>query len=136
MTSPRVLVIENHWDTRYLCATLLELAGYRVVQVEDGGDAAEMLEHLRPSLILVNPEATRRQGLDVLAAARSIAGIALPVVALAAPVSSGDRHRALAAGFAAFLTKPCNPHELVREVERLIGPGGFAGSPSGAAAAA
>jgi CheY-like chemotaxis protein len=136
MTPPRVLVVDNQWDTRYLCATLLERSGYRVVQVENGADAAEMLEHLRPDLIVLDPAASLHGGRDVLFAARSLSDCAVPVVALASAARGRDRSEAIAAGFAAFLTKPCNPHELEWEVRRLIGPGRAGSTLPGATAAA
>jgi two-component system cell cycle response regulator DivK len=43
-----------------------------------------------------------------------------PIVVLTACAWTSDRERATAAGCDVFLSKPCLPHELVREIRRLV----------------
>jgi two-component system, cell cycle response regulator DivK len=63
-------------------------------------------------------------GMDGYAALRKIREHAefarLPVVALTAFAMHGDRDKALAAGFDAYIAKPVDPRSLRSQVDRLL----------------
>ena len=63
-------------------------------------------------------------GFELLAQVRALAPPAAPVpaVALTAFARSEDRLRALDAGFAAHISKPVEPSQLIATVANMVGP--------------
>ena len=74
--------------------------------------------------MLLDVSLPRRDGWSILAELRrDPETAALPVVACTAHAMSGDRERALLAGFDGYLSKPFRPGELLELVASFIGPG-------------
>ena len=120
-TSPLVLIVDDYQDAREMYAEYLEFSGFRVAEARDGQEAVEKAVALHPSVILMDLslpvmdgwEATRRLKSDVRT--RSI-----PVVALTGHALDGHSREAQDAGCDAYVTKPCLPDALVREVQRVL----------------
>jgi CheY-like chemotaxis protein len=103
----KILIADDHDDTRLLLRLLLERRGYRVVEAVDGEEAVEAARRECPDIILMDLGLPK---LDGLAASRRIredpqTRDAL-IVALTAHVEPQYRASALAAGINAFVTKP------------------------------
>nr|MBA3765987.1 response regulator [Acidobacteriota bacterium] len=60
---PRVLVAEDHEDTRVMLRLILERSGCRVYEAADGLEAVEAAERERPDLILMDGSLPRLDGL-------------------------------------------------------------------------
>jgi CheY-like chemotaxis protein len=120
-TEPLVLIVDDHEDAREGYSRLMAASGYRAELAANGLEAIDKAVALRPDVIVMDLsmpglngwEATRR--LKTADATKDI-----PVIALTAHVVSHAREVALAAGCDAFLTKPCFPEDLLREVQRLL----------------
>ena len=120
-TAPLVLIVDDYQDAREMYAEYLEYSGYRVAEARNGLEAVEKAFALHPALILMDLslpvmdgwEATRRLKSD--ARTRSI-----PVVALTGHALDGHSREAQDAGCDAYVTKPCLPDALVREVQRVL----------------
>ncbi|MET0650348.1 MAG: response regulator [Pyrinomonadaceae bacterium] len=103
----KVLVAEDHEDTRYLLRTLLERRGFSVVEAGDGFEAVDVAERERPDLILIDGGLPR---LDGIAATRRLRGLpaltAVPIVFLSG--HGGQQHQAAArdAGCDDYIVKP------------------------------
>ncbi|MCL4798742.1 MAG: response regulator, partial [Burkholderiales bacterium] len=121
-----VLVIDDHADTRDAMRALLELEGARVRTARSVGEAFECLGAIRnepPAVILCDIELPEEDGyafLERLRERETHAGVPpeqrIPVLAVTAYAGERDRTRALAAGFAAHVTKPIDPGRLVAAV--------------------
>ncbi|HEY3121666.1 MAG TPA: response regulator [Vicinamibacteria bacterium] len=120
---PLVLVVDDHEDARESYARVLAANGYRAEAAANGLEALDKAVALQPDLIVMDLsmpglngwEATRR--LKMMESTQEI-----PVIAVTAHVVGHAREVALAAGCDAFLTKPCFPEDLLREVARLLKP--------------
>ena len=118
---PLVLIVDDYEDAREMYAEYLQFSGFRVAEARNGLEAMEKAFALRPAVILMDLslpvmdgwEATRRLKKDPRT--RSI-----PVVALTGHALDGHSREAEDAGCDAYVTKPCLPDDLVREVQRIL----------------
>ena len=117
----RILVAEDRPASLELIRTVLENAGYEVVEAIDGQEAVEKAAAAPVDLILLDLQMPKIDGFGVLARLRKDGRFAnTPIVALTASAMYGDRERALAAGFSGYVAKPVDLSVLRSEVKRLI----------------
>ena len=118
---PRVLLVDDYPDAREMYSEYLEFSGFDVVEAANGMEALQRAVDEAPDIILMDLslpvmdgwEATRR-----LKADERTAGI--PVVALTGHALAGISEGAKKAGCDAFVTKPCLPEDLVKEIRRVL----------------
>jgi two-component system cell cycle response regulator DivK len=118
----RILVAEDRPASLELIRTVLESAGYEVIEALDGEEAIEKAFGTPVDLVLLDLQMPKVNGFGVLAELREDPRYSrTPIVALTASAMQGDRERALAAGFSAYVTKPVELTVLRSEIDRLIG---------------
>jgi CheY-like chemotaxis protein len=118
---PCVLVVDDYPDAREMYGEYLEYCGFEVVQASNGMEALQRALDTKPDIILMDLslpvmdgwEATRR-----LKADKRTANI--PVVALTGHALAGISEGAKRAGCDSFVTKPCLPEDLVKEIRRVL----------------
>src|SRR6202035_4895667 len=118
---PRVLLVDDYPDAREMYGEYLEVSGFDVIQAANGMEALQQALEASPDNILMalslpvmdGWEATRRLKTDQRTAA-------IPVVALTGHALAGISEGAIKAGCDAFVTKPCLPEELVREIRKVL----------------
>jgi CheY-like chemotaxis protein len=109
----RVLVVDDDREVRGLVAGMLRRDGYTVVEAGDGPEALDVAARLRPDLVLLDMTLPGMDGVEVARQLKATPLLAtIPVVALSALTQEGVQQRALAAGCARYLTKPCPPAAL------------------------
>jgi CheY-like chemotaxis protein len=119
-----ILIVDDKATSRELLRTVLEKQGYAVTEAADGEEALQKVRAESPQLILLDLQMPVRNGYEVLRELRQDSRFAaLPIIAITASAMQGDRDRALAAGFTAYLTKPVTLSRLREEVQRLLPPG-------------
>ncbi len=118
----KILVAEDDLASRELIREILETCGYQVLEARDGREALQRVEETAPDLVLLDIQIPVMDGFAVLRQLRQDSRFArLPVVAVTAYAMRGDREKALAAGFDAYLTKPLNAAALKKQLEQLLG---------------
>ena len=118
---PRVLLVDDYPDAREMYSEYLEFSGFDVVEAGNGMEALQRAVETSPDIILMDLslpvmdgwEATRRLKADERTAA-------IPVVALTGHALAGISEGAKKAGCDAFVTKPCLPEDLVREIRKIL----------------
>jgi two-component system cell cycle response regulator DivK len=118
---PRVLLVDDYPDAREMYTEYLEFSGFDVVEAGNGMEALQKAVDASPDIILMDLslpvmdgwEATRRLKADARTSA-------IPVVALTGHALAGISEGAKKAGCDAFVTKPCLPEDLVREIRRIL----------------
>lgn len=114
--APKILVVEDDGDLRYLYTTSLALAGFDATSVEDGVDALVRIEQHPPDLLLLDLSLPTLGGESVaqeLAANASTRRIPIVVV-------TGRRLISPPAHSTCVLTKPVDIDELLRVVYRCL----------------
>ena len=118
---PRVLLVDDYPDAREMYTEYLEFSGFEVVEAGNGMEALQRAIDASPDIILMDLslpvmdgwEATRRLKADQRTAS-------IPVVALTGHALAGISEGARKAGCDAFVTKPCLPEDLVREIRKIL----------------
>ena len=99
----------------------LERVGYTVVTAADGREALAKVRDERPDLVILDVMMPYTDGLGVLHEIRRDPGTRdLPVILLTARSATTDVVRGWQQGADLYLTKPFDPRELVRFVERIF----------------
>lgn len=115
-----IVIVEDSPDNMKLFSTLLTLRGHRVVALPGGDGLIEALDQAHPELILMDIQLPGRDGFELLQEIRASKHRERRVVALTAHAMTGDRERALAAGFSSYITKPIDIRTFPAEVEAAL----------------
>ena len=113
-----VLIVEDDADMRRLLVATLDMEGVRVVTAEDGDDALVKARRERPTLVLMDMNLPRRDGMDVCRQLRAEPDLRLrhvPILILTGEkLEETDLVEAFEAGAFDYLTKQGLKPTLVR----------------------
>ncbi|MEP6573324.1 MAG: response regulator [Gemmatimonadota bacterium] len=115
-----ILIVEDSPDNMKLFRTLLTLRGHTVVGLPSGEGLLEAIGTAQPALVLMDIQLPGRDGFELLGEIRASPHRALRVVALTAHAMSGDRERAMDAGFDGYITKPIEIRSFPDQVNRAL----------------
>lgn len=116
-----VLIIEDNEDSRRLFQKRLRASGHLTQIAGNGKEGLEVLNTSSPDLVLLDLELPDTSGFDIVAKIRETPEWAsLVVVACTAQAMAGDKERALAAGFDAYLSKPIDIRALPQRLEEIL----------------
>jgi CheY-like chemotaxis protein len=123
LSNTRILVVDDDADTCDLLKIVLERAGAEVVPAGSVDAAVELFRHAPPHVIVSDIRLRSSDGFELMKAIREknkeYRGYT-PAVAVTGFSSPGDKERALAAGFNAYVVKPFDPEEMVHTIERVL----------------
>ena len=121
-----ILVVDDELDARELVTAVLEQYGADVMSVGSAAEALDLLKKVkapeRPDVIVSDIAMPGEDGFALMRQIRSLPaaqGGNIPAVAVTAFGRSGDRVRALAAGFQMHVPKPVEPAELALVIANL-----------------
>ena len=118
----KVLIVDDNRASRDLIRAILKPVRCNTIEASNGQQALDLLCHERPDLVLLDIDMPGLDGLTVVKTIRQDAAFAsLPVVAVTAFAMEGDREKAIAAGFTAYVTKPVRAAILRQQVRQLLG---------------
>lgn len=115
-----ILIVEDSPDNMKLFRTLLTLQGHAVTGLPSGDALHETLAGALPDLVLMDIQLPGKDGFALLSEVRAGPHAGLRVVALTAHAMSGDRERALEAGFDGYITKPIDIRQFPQLVARAL----------------
>ena len=119
---PLVLIVEDQSELRQLYAQELTMSGFDVIEAGNGADAISCTAERRPDVVLMDLSLPIMDGWEATRRLKDDARTAhIPVVALTAHDGSGELQRATRAGCDWFVPKPCQPHDLIEEIRRVLG---------------
>jgi CheY-like chemotaxis protein len=122
----RVLVVEDHADSRDLIRQILQSVGVQVQVARDGAEALRVVTGAPPDLILCDLIMPIMDGFAFLDRIRRTPAVKhVPVIAVTAMGGDGDLQRTWRAGFDGHLTKPIDYDSVVGTVDRVLGARGL-----------
>ena len=119
----RILAVDDDPDSLDVLTAILRLHQATVFGASSAVGALELMQRERPDLIISDIAMPQHDGYWLMQQIKRIVaegGRAVPCIALTAFANETARRRALATGFAAHLSKPLNPDELMRVIRPLI----------------
>lgn len=121
MTEPVVLVVDDSPTIRKLVEVALRRAGVKIVAAPSGLEALAALAEQTPALILLDVLLPSMNGYQLCQLIRRNARCKqVPVVMLSGKDGVIDKVRGRLAGANEYLTKPFEPRELVRVVQKYL----------------
>jgi two-component system cell cycle response regulator DivK len=120
MRVPKILIVEDSPDNMKLFRTLLTLKGHEVAGLPGGEGLLDAIERGAPDLVLMDIQLPGKDGFALLKEIRSSPFGTVRVVALTAHAMTGDRERALQAGFDGYITKPIDVRSFPEQVLRAL----------------
>jgi len=116
-----VLVVEDEADSLELVVDLLNHFGIRAVGVPTAEDAIDVLQDIKPTLIVTDLALPNMSGWGLLEHIQKDSKLSrIPRVAITAYHNATLAQKAIEAGFDAYFAKPLDATSFVRELENLV----------------
>jgi DNA-binding NtrC family response regulator len=116
---PRILVVDDDANLRWVIQTQLEQMGYRVTASADGGEAIRAIEKEPPALVMTDLKMPGMSGMELLERIRRDFP-EIPVVIVTAFGTIQNAVQAMRAGAYDYLAKPIDYDELALSVSRVL----------------
>ena len=119
--TPTILLVEDNEDNLHIYSTILNYAGYRVVEATDGEAGLASARSNLPDLVLMDVSLPKMDGYEATRQLKADPATAhIPIIALTAHALPADRERALQAGCDGYIAKPAEPRVVLAEVQRTL----------------
>ncbi|MBX3289442.1 MAG: response regulator [Acidobacteria bacterium] len=121
VSGKKILVVDDSPTIRKLISGKLEKCGHDVVCSSDGVEAMEMLQGMKPDLILLDITMPRMDGYQVCKMIRgNDVTKDVPVVMISGKDGFFDKVRGRMAGSSGYITKPFGPETLMKVVDGFL----------------
>lgn len=121
MSVHKILVVEDHKDTRELLKYNLAAAGFDVAAAEDGQSGVKLAEAFKPDIVLLDLMMPGMDGLEVCRQLKAKTELArIPVIMLTAKGEEIDKIVGLELGADDYVVKPFSPRELVLRIKAVL----------------
>ncbi len=116
-----LLIVDDVSGNRAMLADLLQPLGFTIHEANNGQEALDRLQQHPIDLVLMDVLMPVMDGLEATRRIRLNPGWApLPVIAVSANASGGDKAQSLAAGASAFISKPIDQEALLQALSELL----------------
>lgn len=115
----RILVVEDHEDSRVALTLWLEFVGHAVEASGDGLSALAMARAHPPAIAIIDIGLPDLNGWEVARRLRAAFGRCVGLIALTSHQSAEDQTRSLRAGFDLHMVKPAAGDDLLRAIDAL-----------------
>jgi two-component system cell cycle response regulator DivK len=116
-----ILIVEDNEKNRKLVRDVLQFKGYQTIEATTAEDGIDLARAQRPSLILMDIQLPKMDGLSALAQLKAEPLTrAIPVIAVTASAMPQDLEKIQQAGFDAYQTKPIRIKEFIGLVEKIF----------------
>ena len=116
-----ILIAEDDPGIRVSVSDSLEMAGYSVINAENGVEALAMVEKYHPHLLISDIKMPGKDGYELVKSIRQLPQYRLlPVILLTECVNKNDRIRGYQVGCDMYLPKPFEIDELIAIIRNLL----------------
>ena len=116
-----VLIADDSATSRKAIAAVLEPLGYRVLLADDGRDAWEKIQTLKPDIVILDILMPQMGGFEVARLMKNTASLAhIGIIILTSLKEQSNRYWGLRQGADFYLTKPAHPKELISCISKLL----------------
>jgi CheY-like chemotaxis protein len=118
----RILVAEDNLTNQKVLLAYLEMAGHDAHMTSNGEEVVAAAQACTYDLVLMDIQMPIFDGIEATRRIRALEGETgrIPIIALTANASPGDRERFLAAGIDDYLTKPVSMTALFETIGRAL----------------
>ena len=118
-----IVIADDDDDLRLLIQVTLENSSYRILSVQDGCRALEVVQSTTPDLLILDWMMPGLTGEEVACHVRSHPQTReIPIVMLTAKDGAESRARMEGFNLSGYLVKPFSPLELIRLVQKVLQP--------------
>ena len=120
--SRHILVVEDTIDLRINIIELLHMEGYEVSWAAHGKQAIQLLEKIKPQLIITDLLMPELDGFELIEYVREqTRWKKIPILVFTAMPAHENEMKVLKLGANSYLKKPSTLDELLTEVKKLLG---------------
>jgi CheY-like chemotaxis protein len=117
----QILIVDDVSANRAVLAEFLATLGFDVAEAENGQEGIEKAQALKPDFVVMDIVMPVMDGLEAIALLRKLPDFQeVPLVATSASASDADTQKSLSIGATAFIPKPVDFNELLRQLGRHL----------------
>jgi two-component system alkaline phosphatase synthesis response regulator PhoP len=116
----KILVVEDHPDSRDLLALYLRMQGYTVYTAEDGREGLKFIQLDCPHLIITDLSMPHLDGVEMIKRARQIPECRLTPIIVMTAYGNEEESVARKAGANHTIGKPIEYESLIHRINELI----------------
>ncbi len=121
IVTPRVMIVDDSLSVRKSLSLTMEKAGFDTLLAKDGIEAIEIIKNTMPSIMLVDMEMPRMNGLELSKYIRAHEETKnIPIFMITSRTTEKHREQAKLVGIDHYFTKPYNDNELLDMIENAI----------------
>jgi len=116
-----ILVVDDIAENRSLLVQILQGLGFITAEANNGYNALEQLQNVKPDLIFMDIQMPRINGFEAIAKIRSgLYNPTIPIVLVSANIFEDTKHKALNEGANAFIEKPIKEEDIIESLKKLL----------------
>jgi chemosensory pili system protein ChpA (sensor histidine kinase/response regulator) len=121
IVTPRVMIVDDSLSVRKSLSLTMEKAGFDTLLAKDGIEAIEILKNIMPTIMLVDMEMPRMNGLELSKYIRAHEETKnIPIFMITSRTTEKHREQAKLVGIDHYFTKPYNDNNLLDMIENAI----------------
>ena len=119
-----ILLVEDNIVNQKLAMSMIEKFGFKVDSAVNGKEAIKALESFRYDIVLMDVQMPEMDGFQATKIIRNpesnVLNHNIPIIAMTAHAMKGDRERCIASGMNDYISKPVQPQELLKVIEKAL----------------
>lgn len=120
--NPKILIVDDDPAIRHYMASILQEAGYKIIEAADGQEGIDKAVQEQPGCVLLDLSLPKVGGFVVCEMLRMIQSTeSIPIIIVSGKSEEENRAIALELGATDFLSKPFLPQALLTRVQQCLG---------------